>query len=178
VVLEKKFGEDRLLGMVGIAGTQFLTQDSYSWTAAGRPFIKGRIIHHLVNDDFFATVFSQENGDCQVVACDETFFAVRRTVFENLLFDTMSFGGNHFFGIDLAVRMYQKANVLVTTDIVIKRRSPQIFDEEWKRTGEVFLKKYSTIFPLSCVNLQPGPVPRPGAQTVNLAGKAPKETIC
>jgi cellulose synthase/poly-beta-1,6-N-acetylglucosamine synthase-like glycosyltransferase len=178
VVLENKFRADPTLGMIGIAGTQYFSKESYSWTSAGRPFIKGRIIHHLVNDDFFATVFSQENGNFDVVACDETFLAIRRSFLEKLGIDTENFGGNHFYGIDIALRMYGMARVLVTTEIVVKRRSAQVFDEQWKVAGTKLLEKFHGVLPVRCVQEQPGPPPRPGAQTVNLAGKAPKETIC
>ncbi|MDO5576480.1 MAG: glycosyltransferase, partial [Fibrobacter sp.] len=177
VALEQKFGADPVLGLVGVAGTQFLYQNKYSWTAAGRPFIKGRIVYHLENGDFFAVVFSPENGDFEVVACDGSFMALRGTLFDRISFDETNFDSNYFFDLDLSMQVSLIARQIITTDILVKRRVQNTFDKQWHHYGELFLKKHGHLLPVSCVNAVPDPENFVSSKFVNLKGKAPMETI-
>lgn len=176
-VLEQKFQNDPYLGAVGIAGTQYLFKDKYSWTAAGRPFIKGRIVHHLENGDFFASVYSPENGDFEVVACDGLFFAVRASLFNNIWFDEKTFTRKSFYDLDLCMQIRATHRIITTSDIVIKHRSPGTFDKEWHSFGKSFLDKYTDLLPTSCVSNEPDPNNYAGIQCIDLKGKAPMETI-
>lgn len=177
ISLEQRFNADPLLGLIGIAGTQFLFQDKYSWTAAGRPFIKGRIVYHLENGDFFAVVFSPENGDFEVVACDGSFMALRAELFDRISFDETIFDGDYFHDLDLSMQVSLVARQIITTDIVLKRRTQNVFDKRWHHYGELFLKKHSELLPVSCVEEVPDPAKFISSKCVNLKGKAPMETI-
>ena len=177
-ILEGKFAQDPWLGLVGVAGTQFLFSDKCSWTAAGRPFIKGRVIHHLQNGDFFAVVHSPEKGDAPVIACDGVFMAVKASLFESVRFDEGTFDGDHFWDLDLCMQINQQQRLIVTTDIAVKRRSQNVFDKTWNSYGQMFLSKYMHYLPLSCADTVPDPERFSSSQCVDLKGKAPLETIC
>lgn len=178
LILEKKFADDPWLGVIGVAGTQFLYADKYSWTAAGRPFIKGRVVYHLQNGDFFAVVFSPENGDFPVVAVDGVFMAVRASLFQNICFDEETFDDCHFWDLDFCMQANQVSRIMVTTDIVVKWRSQNVFDKAWNSYGQKFLFKHQDKLPISCVDAIPDPQNYVSSQCVNLKGKAPIETIC
>ena len=143
--------------MIGIAGTQYLFADNYSLTAAGRPFIKGKIMFHLQNGDFFAALFSQDKGDCEVVALEGSFLAVRTEVLKKLAFDEELFGGMHFWDMDFFMQARKQGKIIVTSDIVAKRMSHQVFDPEWHAAGRQFLQKYKNELPASCVSQIPDP---------------------
>jgi hypothetical protein len=177
-VLEHKFATDPWLGMVGVAGSQFLYSDKYSWTAAGRPFIKGRIVQHLENGDFFAVVFSNENGDFPVIVCDGTFMAVKAAVFQTAIFDEQVFNGSYFYDLDFCMQINRNYRLIISTEIVIKKRSQNAFDKVWNYYGEQFLIKHAASLPLSCADALPDPNNFISSQVVNLKGKAPIETIC
>jgi hypothetical protein len=176
-ILMSKF-QDQSVGMVGVAGTQFLYKDKCSMTAAGRPFIKGRVVHHLENGDFFAVVYSQENGDFDVVACDGTFMAIPTELFQYVAFDDVSFDGPYFFDLDMSMQMRRGRRIIVTTEIVVKRRSQMRFDKIWQHYGELFLQKYAQELPATCTNQIPDPQNYISSNCVDLKGKAPIETIC
>ena len=176
-VLESKFSGDNALGIVGVAGTQYLSADNASWTAAGRPFIKGRLIHDLENGDFFAVVFSPENGDSDVVVCDGVFLAIRRELFEEVWFDETTFDGDCFYDLDYCMQVSPSNRIIVTTNIVVKKRSTFTYDKKWYESGKRFLEKYREDLPASCVDAIPGPGPHTGSQRVHLKGKLPQETI-
>lgn len=178
MVLEKKFAADPWLGAIGVAGTQYLFAEKCSWTAAGRPFIKGRVVHHLENGDFFAVVFSQEKGDFPVVAIDGVFMAIKRSVLQNAAFDQQSFQGNCFHDLDLCMQFNRDYRLIVTTEIVLKRRHIASFDKVWNCYGQQFLAKHGNSLPLSCVDTVPDPEHYVSSQVVDLKGKVPIETIC
>jgi hypothetical protein len=177
-ILETKFFNDPWLGVVGVAGTQYMFADKCSLTAAGRPFIKGRVVHHLQNGDFFAVVFSPENGDFEVVACDGVFMAVKQQLFQNIAFDSTTFNGPHFFDIDFCMQTRHTNRVIVTTDIVVKRRVQPVFDKAWQEYGKLFLYKWAAELPAATVENAPDPDHTISTQCVDLKGKAPIETIC
>lgn len=176
-VLVSKFADASVAG-VGVAGTQYLSDITPSLTSAGRPFIKGRIVYHLQNGDFFAVVYSQELGDFDVVACDGVFMAVRRSHLAKAWFDQETFDGGHFADLDLCMQLRDCGRLLVTTEIVIKRRSQTHFDKSWQEYARRFVDKWSTELPASCINAVPDPKKFIPSQCVNLQGKAPMETIC
>jgi len=176
--LEAKFVGDPTLGIIGLAGTQYLFRDKYSWTAAGRPFVKGRIVYHLQNNDFFAVAFSTEKGDVDVVACDGCMLAVRADVARQVLFDDAMFTGEHFWDLDFCLRCRAFARAIVTSDITVKRREQPAYGKEWHEDGQRFLYKHASVLPAWCAEYADTPLPGPAAQIVNLQGKYSAETIC
>jgi hypothetical protein len=177
-ILEHKFLNDKTIGCVGVAGTQYLFSDKPSLTAAGRPFIKGRFVHHLQNGDFFAVVFSNENGDFDVVACDGVFMAIQAPLMQTCRFDDETFDGHSFYDLDLCMQITQTHRIIVTTDILVKRRSQPVFDDIWQNYGQKFINKYSNHLPICCTDMIPDPAHFQPSQFVNLKGKFSSETIC
>jgi hypothetical protein len=173
-----KFASDKHLGIVGVAGTQYLFADKYSWTAAGRPFVKGRIMYHLQNGDFFAAVFSPERADHEVVACDGCFMAVRAPLFTLARFDEKTFQGPHFYDIDFCLQVRGRARIVVTGDVTVKRMAQPVFDGEWNNAGRLFLQKHAAVLPASCTDAAPDPDNIVSSLMVNLKGKTSPETIC
>jgi glycosyltransferase involved in cell wall biosynthesis len=176
--LAAKFGQDPSLGVAGVAGTQYLFADKYSWTAAGRPFVKGRIVYHLQNGDFFAAVFSNEKGDFEVVACDGCFLAVRTALFKSFRFDEQTFGGSHFYDLDFCLQVRSTAKIIVTGDVTVKKMSQTVYEDEWNEAGKAFLHKHQKGLPASCAATIPDPAHIVSSHMVDLKGKASPETFC
>jgi hypothetical protein len=176
--LEAKFAANPDLGVVGVAGTQHLFRDKCSWTAAGRPFIKGRLVFHLQNNDFIAVAFSTEKGDYEVVVCDGGMLAVRTAVVRQVWFDEATFSGEHFWDLDFCLRARTMARVIVTSDITVKRMSQAVYGQVWQNAGAAYLQKYSATLPVWCSEYPGAPLPGPSAPMVNLRGKYSSDTIC
>jgi hypothetical protein len=176
--LEAKFGADGALGVVGVAGTQHLFRDKCSWTAAGRPFVKGRLVYHLQNSDFIAVAFSAEKGDHEVVACDGGMLAVRTDLVRKVWFDEATFTGEHFWDLDFCLRARAMARVIVTSDITVKRMSQAVYGQAWQEAGAAYLQKHAATLPVSCAEYPGAPLPGPSAPMVNLRGKYSSDTIC
>jgi hypothetical protein len=177
-IVEALFMKDQYLSCAGVAGTQYLFADNPSLTAAGRPFIKGRTIHDMPNGDFFAVVFSKENGTWEVVACGGLFMAMPRSLFGTIRFDETTFDKDCFHDLDICMQLHtMRYRILVTTDIVVKKRSSTVFDKTWQEYGKRFLDKWAGALPASCTDQIPDAGPRQSSQIVNLKGKYSQETI-
>jgi hypothetical protein len=179
-VLGGKFEADRTVGMVGVAGTQFLSRDRMSWTAAGRPFMKGRVVHDIASSgEFFMSAFSTEPRDDEVVAVDGLFFAVRGDLFRRIRFDEETFDGFHFYDLDICMQVRRSHKIVVTWDILIKHCSEGNPDEAWRRYGRRFLEKYRDELPASCAAAEPdfSQERLPGLK-YDLRGRAGRQFIC
>jgi GT2 family glycosyltransferase len=176
--LEIKFA-DPALGLVGVAGTQFLFAEHPGWVAAGRPFIKGKVIHETNNGaSFHLTVFSWDETDRDVVAVDGLFFAVRKSLFDRIAFDEATFDGFHFYDLDICMQIRKTHRLIVTPEIIIKHQSAGSFDAVWKDYALRFLQKYKSELPASCTG---GTIPdlskRIPFENFDIKGKVPQVTI-
>ncbi|MFP4241855.1 MAG: glycosyltransferase [Chitinispirillaceae bacterium] len=176
-VLEQLFAADPYLGIVGVAGTQYLFSNNCSWTAAGRPFVKGRIVHDLQNSDFFATMFSPQKETAEVVALNGVFFAVRRTLLSQFGFDQQTFDSFFFHDLDFCMQARRQWRMIVTGDVVVKHRSTGTYDKGWQFYGQRFLQKWNSELPAACVNFAPDPQRKVPVHCVNLKGRVSQRTI-
>ena len=177
VILAKKFS-DANLGLIGIAGTQYLPADPPGWVVAGRPFIKGQIIHETDRGgSFHLTVFSWDKTDAEAVAVDGVFFAVRKSLFERVRFDEKTFDGFHFYDLDFCMQVRKTHRIAVTPDLLIKHQSGGSFDAAWKKYADLFVQKYKNELPAFCVKEVPDLSKRIPFETFDLKGRIPQVTI-
>lgn len=176
--LESKF-KDQSIGLVGVAGTQYLFANPPGWVVAGRPFIKGRVVHELDNGNTYnLTVFSWEKQDCDVVAVDGLFFAIRKDLFNRIRFDDSTFDGFHFYDLDICMQVRKTHRLIVTWDILVKHLSGGAFNEIWKQYALRFFQKYRSELPATCTQAVPDLTKRISFENYDLRGKAPRVIIC
>jgi GT2 family glycosyltransferase len=157
-VLQSKFTMDESLGLVGVAGTQYLYPNNPRWNAAGKPFVSGRVIHTLKNENkCYLTAFSEEEADAQVVAVDGLFFAIKSSLFKRVRFDADTFDHFHFYDLDICMQVKKTHKLIVTHDILVKHWSLGACDSIWKKYGKRFLEKYSDELPVSIGDKTPDP---------------------
>jgi hypothetical protein len=167
-ILISKFA-DSSVGLVGVAGTQYLFKDTPGWVAAGRPWIKGQVIHKThENESQVLTVFSWDDQDTDVVAVDGLFFAIRASLFSKIRFDDITFNGFHLYDLDISMQVHQSHRLIVTKDILVRHLSGGNFDTKWQSYAMEFLKKYSKRLPVSCVDIVPDLSKRVHFENVNL----------
>lgn len=176
-VLEKKFS-DPSVGLVGVAGTQYLFRDTPGWVVAGRPFIKGHVVHELNNGSIYnLTVFDWGKDDSDVVAVDGLFFAVRKSLFDRISFDEAVFDQFHFYDLDICMQIRRTHRLIVTWDILVKHQSGGSFDKTWEKYAQRFIQKYRNELPASCTDKIPDLTKRIPFENFDLKGKAPQITI-
>lgn len=166
------------VGLVGVAGTEYLFADNPAWVAAGRPFIHGHVIHELDGGSVYnLTVFSWDKVDTDVVAVDGLCFAVRKELFTTISFDARTFDGFHFYDLDICMQVRKTHRCLVTWDLLVKHLSGGAFDDIWKQYAHRFIEKYRNDLPVSCSKSIPDLSRRIGFENYDLRGKAPQVTI-
>ena len=178
--LERKFAGDERLGMVGVAGTRYLCGDRMAWTFAGRPYLRGRVVHELDNGaDFSMAVFSWDKNDADVVAVDGLFLAIRRSLFDRIRFDERTFDAFHFYDLDISMQVRRTHRIIVTWDVAVQHRSAGRADDGWRLYGRRFLDKYRRELPVSCAETVPDFSQRrqPG-MNYDLRGKMSPAIIC
>ena len=169
---------DPTVGLVGVAGTEYLFADNPGWVVAGRPYIHGHVIHELDGGSVYnLTVFSWEREDAEVVAVDGLFFAVRKELFGAISFDETTFDGFHFYDLDICMQVRKTHRCIVTRDILVKHLSGGAFDDVWKRYAHRFIEKYRDCLPASCASTVPDTAHRIGFENFDLRGRAPQVTI-
>lgn len=154
--LEKRFGGDTALGLVGAAGTSYLSRANPLWCSAGRPFIHGRVIHHdRKTDRCLLTVFCSHEQDCEVTAVDGLFFAIRRSLFDTIQFDSDTFDRFHFYDLDISMQVGRVGKLIVASDIMVKHFSAGSFGDAWVRYAAVFTRKWAHDLPKGCAAQAP-----------------------
>ena len=175
--LIEKFNNPEI-GLVGVAGTEYLFKENPGWVVAGRPFIHGHVIHELDNGQIYhLTVFSWDKNDVEVVAVDGLFFSIRRELFTRIRFDDDTFDGFHFYEIDICMQVRRTHKCIVTWDLLVKHQSGGAFDDTWRMYANRFVDKYHSELPASCTTQVPDLSKRVGFENFDLKGKAPQVTV-
>lgn len=178
LVLQQKF-QDPKVGLVGVAGTQFLRAEVPACKSSGRPFIKGRVLHETNNGSaYFKTAYSVDPIDSEVVAVDGLFFAVRRSLFPGVGFDAETFNHFHFYDLDICMQIRRASMLIVTFDILVKHLSTGSFDQKWMEYALRFKRKYQAELPAFCVDTKPDSNAYVDCENIDLAGRLPQYTIC
>lgn len=177
-IINTKFNQNHSMGALGVAGTSYLFDDDPFWCKAGRPFIKGKVIHENKNrGELVLTIFSDNNADEEVVALDGLFIAVRKKLFNHISFDSETFNGFHLYDLDISMQIGNTSKLYVTEDLLVKHLSGGAFGKEWKKYAELFLNKYRNELPKSCTSEIPDPQNRISFESPSLSNILKKETV-
>lgn len=178
MLLHSKFNKDKTIGLIGVAGTQYISQDNPFWPAAGRPFIHGKVIHEDKRlHKYIFTIFSESIKDIEVVAVDGLFFSVRKTLFQNIKFDEKTFDRYHFYDLDICMQVRKTHKIFVTSDILVKHLSGGSFDDTWRCYSDAFVNKYEKKLPVSCTDRKPDPANRISFESYDLEKVVSKESV-
>lgn len=97
--------EDKTIGLVGFAGTHFLSSSPFYWTNS--PFISE---HNLTNDkgvvlECFKDEYYDTHGLADLVAIDGFCFFVKKQLFEYIRFDDNTYSGYHAYDMDICMQV-------------------------------------------------------------------------
>ena len=176
--LLQKYNADPKLGLVGVAGAQYLDKELPFWPRSGRPFIRGRVVHQIDDaDKFYMTIYHRDWADTEVVAVDGLFLAVRSSVLEYVQFDSRTFDKFHLYDMDICMQVGRTHKVVVTYDILCKHLSRGSFNDSWHEYAKLFTEKYAAELPKTCVPLRPVPNNPDTFECVDLRGRLPREHL-
>jgi glycosyl transferase family 2 len=128
--------------LIGVAGTTRLTNSR--WVTAGHPYIFGQICHPQPDGSMTLDVFGVPRpavGGIQ--GLDGVFFAARRTVFEKVSFDAVTFDGFHLYDLDFSFAAYRAGlRLAVANDINLLHHSAGAYDQSWATYAKRFDAKW------------------------------------
>ena len=155
---------DETIGLVGVCGTQKLLADSYDWSKANVPYVKGQIyfpqawyaaqpewVGKIVptENGFIHIKYSQEEGNADVVAVDGLFMAIRASLFDKIAFDEETFNDFHFYDLDISMQINPLARLVVTKDIEVVHYSiPRYVNKTVDMYGKALLNKWADKLPI------------------------------
>lgn len=155
-VLQEKF-RDPAVGLVGVAGTQYLFAAPLPWYSAGRPFVFGQVVQESGHEQHVA-LYSRQDADAEVVAADGLLLAMRGELFRRgLRFDEATFDRFQLYDMDICMQVRQTHRLLVTRDVKVKHLSLGDFGDSWRFYAERFVAKYAGRLPARCGPDTPDP---------------------
>ena len=133
--------------LIGVAGSTLASGPGWRWSGAPHNFAS--VAHPRTDGD--GMVFSACGTRGPVIEgaqlLDGLFLAARRSLFERISFDEITFDGFHLYDLDFSYRTWLSgARTAICRDIAIHHQSRGEFKAEYKRYAERFRRK----FPKAC----------------------------
>jgi hypothetical protein len=132
-------------GIIGVAGTKYLSGDGKWWS--DRSLMYGRVKHTHQGNTWLSEYSKSLNGKLEeVVAVDGVCFAVHKNRIVDKFDETVS--GFHFYDISFSFSNHIKGvKVGVTTDLLINHKSIGETNDSWEENRVLFSEKYSEHLP-------------------------------
>lgn len=141
----KRFKSNNV-GAIGVAGSPYFSILPGAWWSGG--YICQHLFGH--QDLSYKTL---ENNALPVVVLDGLWFCIRKSLFESIRFDDITFSGFHYYDIDICLQVHQQGyDLLSVYDVSIKHSSGKL-DTTWLKNGLLLQEKWKNTLPLSIEKL-------------------------
>ena len=149
--------QDPQIGMIGISGPTYISRLPGIWwginslqkpTYSTRQYNidtdrNNRNDHHTINNNPYNEPYSE------VVALDGLFFCIRKEAFNTISFDE-SFGGFHFYDIDISMQVKKQGyRLLCIYDVLLEHISTPNLFKAWIDSSRKFFSKWRKELPVS-----------------------------
>lgn len=154
---------DPTVGMIGVAGSRYLSSIPSVWWACGQSMINksnGIICQNSIDTNPYVQTDRRHNVinpemslSTDVVLLDGLWFCIKKELFYDISFDSITYNGFNFYDLDISLQVYQQNKRLqVIYDITLEHISQGIYDKSWVESCFKFYRKWSNILPLFTVN--------------------------
>jgi GT2 family glycosyltransferase len=128
--------------LVGVAGTTQLHYVVWNWS--GPPYIFGQVAHQDETGGIQVNIYGAPYPVIpNIQAIDGLFMAARRSVFEKVSFDDVTFDGFHHYDLDFSYSAFRAGlRLAVANDICIYHTSHGKYDEVWTSYAQKFHDKW------------------------------------
>ena len=144
--LLKTFERNSEFGIIGVAGTKFLSSSGKWWEDAKKMF--GRVAH-THNGKTWLSSYSQDLGNNleEVVIVDGLFFAIDKKRIKKSFNE--EFEGFHFYDVSFCFDNFlSDVKIGVTTEIRINHKSVGMTNIKWEENRIKFSEKYKSELPI------------------------------
>ncbi len=132
------------IDLVGVAGTSRLTDGN--WAGAGDPYSFSAMIYEdKETNGYIVTIHGRGDTLVQnIQAVDGCFFAAKRALVAQVLFDNSTFDHFHLYDLDFSFRAYLSgARLGVARDLLPIHYSAGSYDASWEHYKRRFEEKFS-----------------------------------
>lgn len=156
----KHFKYDKL-GMLGISGPRFLSYiPSIWWASNALNKYSPSVCQYSIDTErntrvsVHQQVQPVDEKQIEVVALDGLFFCIRKSLFELVSFDEVTYGNFHLYDLDISMQVRSAGyKIYAIYDILIEHISASQLDSEWLRSVRLFYKKWGKQLPISTYEL-------------------------
>tara|TARA_R110002110_G_scaffold16300_4_gene70925 strand:- start:430 stop:2076 length:1647 start_codon:yes stop_codon:yes gene_type:complete len=139
------FKRDKEVGVVGVAGTRYMSKTGRWWDDFSK--MHGAVNHEHEGKSWLSR-YSESTGNKlqEVLLVDGLFFAVhKKRIKENFNLDIKGF---HFYEVDFCFRNHiNGVKIGVSSDIRLTHKSVGMTNDEWETGRKVFAEKYKDELP-------------------------------
>ena len=148
------------IGMLGISGNTYMSRIPAIWWASGywgnRTAVRQNSIDTDKNDRQNSTrtcINPLNERYSEVLMNDGLFFCIRKKLFdEGLCFDDKTFGGFHFYDLDISFQVRAMGyKVVCVYDVVVEHISHSVLNREWLSAARIFYGKWGHSLPAATV---------------------------
>ncbi|MEP6614601.1 MAG: glycosyltransferase [Mucilaginibacter sp.] len=146
---------DEKAGAIGIAGTPYVPYMPGSWW--GGNLVNINILSDREGGEHhsFQAIPPTTANKNNVLVLDGVWFCIRKSLFDKIRFDDVTYSGFHFYDVDITMQVSQAGyNVYCVFDILIKHCSEADINETWIQNALAFNKKWNTVLPAACTQLE------------------------
>lgn len=133
------FHESESIGLIGFAGTHFLPDTPMYWY--GSPFVSQRNLNNDLGcvEEHFHEEWFGGNNIIETVAVDGFCFFARKSLFDRIAFDEMTYKGFHLYDMDICMQVIQAGyKVCVCRDVLAEHQWSERMQFS-KKGGDAFL---------------------------------------
>ncbi|MFL5742652.1 MAG: glycosyltransferase [Flavisolibacter sp.] len=142
--------KDEKVGGVGIAGTPYLSYTPGGWWSSGVGHLYLLQSGRHTDVPQLQNYFPEDSTAEEVVVLDGVWFCIRRELFNGIRFDENTFGGFHFYDVDITLQLHQAGyKLLCVRDILIHHLSMGVLDEKWVQNAFLFHEKWKEHLPVA-----------------------------
>jgi hypothetical protein len=138
---------NQTIGAIAVAGTKYIRKAPAFWPALGN-------VQNIIQSDKLnqreSIHWKIASKTEQVIVFDGLWFCIRKSLFNNIRFDDITFRGFHFYDMDIALQIYQLGiKTICSNQILIEHCSFGNIDKEWFKSSIAFYTKWNKLLPIS-----------------------------
>jgi Glycosyltransferase like family len=144
------FHNDKHLGLVGVAGSRYKAKSFSGWYTGKNEIDVYSVIHkNGEQTDVLKNVNNKQNRQ-PVVCIDGVFMMCRKEVWQEVKFNEDLLKGFHFYDIDFSVRVAEKWQVMVVSDVeLVHHTTGGDFGDKWVEQAFIYHSGTPTQLPMS-----------------------------
>lgn len=134
-------------GVIGFAGSILKLKRLTGWNTCSKA-LRANYVQYMRGGDHARCVNPEKESFSPVVTLDGLCLLVRRDVWEETLFDEVTFQGFHCYDIDFSLSVARRYTNYVCHTVLVKHYSQGSFSRSWLQGLEVFHEKWRSCLPM------------------------------